>query len=157
MVLGRLLRVGEAKTLKRLRTIANHINDVESDYVGMTDDELRGREPELWAGLSRIRDRLRADPVARKTIEQQFALKNTMGYGLNSFLDHDRPVDVLARLIVGSEGTLAFITSITMRTVPVLAHTRTGLLVFDDLAAANRALPSLVDSGPATIELLDRR
>ena len=43
MVLGRLLRVGEAKTLKRLRTIANHINDVESDYVGMTDDELRGQ------------------------------------------------------------------------------------------------------------------
>ena len=43
MVLGRLLRVGEAKTLKRLRTIANHINDVESDYVGMSDDELRGQ------------------------------------------------------------------------------------------------------------------
>ncbi|MEU6697889.1 FAD-binding and (Fe-S)-binding domain-containing protein [Pseudonocardia sp. NPDC046786] len=119
------------------------------------DDELRAREPGLWAGLARIRDRLRNDPAARKTIEQQFALKNTMGYGLNSFLDHERPVDVLARLIVGSEGTLAFIASITMRTVPVLAHTRTGLLVFDDLAAANRALPSLVDSGPATIELLD--
>lgn len=119
------------------------------------DEELRSREPDLWAGLARIRDRLRNDPVARTTIEQQFALKNTMGYGLNSFLDHDRPVDVLARLIVGSEGTLAFISSITMRTVPVLPHTRTGLLVFDDLAAANRALPSLVDSGPATIELLD--
>ncbi len=43
MVLGRLLRVGEAKTLKRLRTIANHINDIESDYVGMSDDELRGQ------------------------------------------------------------------------------------------------------------------
>ncbi len=43
MVLGRLLRVGEAKTLKRLRTIANHINDVEDDYVAMSDDELRGQ------------------------------------------------------------------------------------------------------------------
>ena len=41
MVLGRLLRVGEAKTLKRLRTIANHINDVEDDYIAMSDDELR--------------------------------------------------------------------------------------------------------------------
>ena len=41
MVLGRLLRDGEAKTLKRLRTIANHINDVEDTYIAMSDDELR--------------------------------------------------------------------------------------------------------------------
>src|SRR6188472_1605428 len=43
VVLGRLLRVGEAKTLKRLRTIANHINDVEDTYVAMSDEELRGQ------------------------------------------------------------------------------------------------------------------
>ncbi|MGD9988218.1 FAD-binding and (Fe-S)-binding domain-containing protein [Pseudonocardia sp.] len=119
------------------------------------DDELRAREPDLWAGLARLRDRLRGDAAARRTIETLFSLKNTMGYGLNSFLDHDRPVDVLAHLIVGSEGTLAFVSSITMRTVPVLAHTRTGLLVFESLADANRALPELVASAPATIELLD--
>jgi len=121
------------------------------------DEELRAREPDLWAGLSRLRDRLRGDADARRTIETLFSLKNTMGYGLNSFLDHDRPVDVLAHLIVGSEGTLAFIASITMRTVPVLAHTRTGLLVFDNLADANRALPDLVASGPATIERSEER
>ncbi|WP_224386419.1 FAD-binding and (Fe-S)-binding domain-containing protein [Pseudonocardia sp. ICBG1293] len=119
------------------------------------DDELRAREPALWAGLARIRDRLRGDAALRTGLERQFSLKNTMGYGLNSFLDHHDPVQILARLLVGSEGTLAFLASITMRTVPVLAHTRTGLLVFDDLAAANRALPGLVDSGAATIELLD--
>ena len=45
MVLGRLLRVGEAKTLKRLRAIADHINDVEDDYVAMSDDELRELRP----------------------------------------------------------------------------------------------------------------
>jgi preprotein translocase subunit SecA len=43
VVLGRLLRVGEAKTLKRLRTIAVHINNVEDDYIAMSDDELRGQ------------------------------------------------------------------------------------------------------------------
>ena len=37
-----------------------------------------------------------------------------MGYGLNSFLDHHDPVQILARLLVGSEGTLAFLASITM-------------------------------------------
>ncbi len=43
MVLGRLLRVGEAKTLKRLRVIADHVNAIEDDYVAMSDDELRGQ------------------------------------------------------------------------------------------------------------------
>jgi preprotein translocase subunit SecA len=43
VVLGRLLRVGEAKTLKRLRVIADHVNAIEDDYVAMSDDELRGQ------------------------------------------------------------------------------------------------------------------
>ncbi len=43
MVLGRLLRMGEAKTLKRLRVIADHINAIESDYVDLSDDELRAQ------------------------------------------------------------------------------------------------------------------
>jgi preprotein translocase subunit SecA len=40
-VLSRLLRAGEAKTLKRLRIIADHINTLESDYAELTDAELR--------------------------------------------------------------------------------------------------------------------
>ncbi|TKV61509.1 preprotein translocase subunit SecA [Nakamurella flava] len=43
MVLGRLLRIGEAKTLKRLRVIADHINAIEDDYTGLSDDELRAQ------------------------------------------------------------------------------------------------------------------
>jgi D-lactate dehydrogenase len=119
------------------------------------DTRLAALEPELHAGIGRIRDQLRGDSVLRAKVEQQFAMKNTMGYGLNSFLDHTRPVDILAHLVVGSEGTLAFIAEIVMRTVPLLRHARTALLVFDDLSAATGALPALVGTGPATIELLD--
>ena len=119
------------------------------------DALLAAREPHLHAGLVRLRDHLRGRPDLRARIEQQFSMKNTMGYGLNSFLDHTRPVDVLAHLVVGSEGTLAFIAEIVMSTVPLLRHTRTGLLVFDDLSGATGALPALVATGPATIELLD--
>ena len=68
------------------------------------DARLAALEPELHAGLARIRDELRGDPVLRAKIEQQFSMKNTMGYGLNSFLDHTRPVDVLAHLVVGQRG-----------------------------------------------------
>ncbi|MBU2664095.1 FAD-binding oxidoreductase [Actinoplanes bogorensis] len=119
------------------------------------DDRLRALEPALWEGLARLRDRVRDDPASRTSVERQFALKNTMGYGLNALLDHDRPADILTHLLVGSEGTLGFLASIVMRTVPVHAHARTGFLVFEDLAAATAALPELVATGPAAIELLD--
>ena len=77
-------------------------------------------------GLLRLRDRVRGNPASVRHIEHQFAMKNTMGYGLNSFLDHTRPVDILAHLVVGSEGTLAFVASVVMRTVPLLPHAMTG-------------------------------
>nr|WTB28569.1 FAD-binding oxidoreductase [Streptomyces sp. NBC_00830] len=119
------------------------------------DERLRAREPALYEGLDRLRRRIAANPESVRTIRRQFAMKNTMGYGLNSFLDHSRPVDVLAHLVVGSEGTLAFVAEATFRTVPVMPHTATGLLVFDTLSAATGALPALVETAPATIELLD--
>ncbi|MET0864898.1 MAG: FAD-binding and (Fe-S)-binding domain-containing protein [Nakamurella sp.] len=119
------------------------------------DNRLRSLEPVLYQGLSRLRDRVRQNPASVRLIEQQFSMKNTMGYGLNSLLDHTRPVDILAHLVVGSEGTLAFVASVVLRTVPLLKHAMTGLLVFDSLSGATGSLPALVSTGPATIELLD--
>ena len=119
------------------------------------DERLRALEPELYAGLDRLRDRVRGNPASVRTLVQQFSMKNTMGYGLNSFLDHTGPVDVLAHLVVGSEGTLAFVASVVMHTVPLLPHAMTGLLVFDDLSAATGSLPAILETAPATIELMD--
>ncbi|MBY8882278.1 FAD-binding and (Fe-S)-binding domain-containing protein [Actinacidiphila acidipaludis] len=119
------------------------------------DDRLRDREPDLHAGLLRLRDRIRTSSQARATVERLFAMKNTMGYGLNSFLDHSTPVDILTRLMVGSEGTLGFVGEAVFRTVPVLPHAATGLLILPGLAEATDALPALLAAGARTAELLD--
>ncbi|MFF5408319.1 FAD-binding and (Fe-S)-binding domain-containing protein [Streptomyces misionensis] len=119
------------------------------------DQELRGREPQLHAGLLRLRDRVRASAGSRATVERLFSMKNTMGYGLNSFLDHTAPADILAHLMIGSEGTLGFVGEAVFRTVPVLPHTATGLLVLPGLAEATDALPALLAAGARTAELLD--
>lgn len=119
------------------------------------DDLLLAREPELHAGLVRLRDRVRGSASSRAIIEHQFSMKNTMGYALNSFLDHTRPVDVLAHLMIGSEGTLGFVSEAVFRTVPVLPHAATGLLVLASLAEATDALPALLAAGARTAELLD--
>jgi D-lactate dehydrogenase len=119
------------------------------------DARLRVLEPEIFAGLLRLRERVRDNAESRAIIEHQFAMKNTMGYGLNSLLDFECPTKILAHLLVGSEGTLGFVAEAVFRTVPRLAHATSGLLVFKDLEAANSALPALVGSGAATVELMD--
>ena len=118
-------------------------------------EQLRAREPDLFEGLLRLRDRVRGNPESVRTIQRLFAMKNTMGYGLNSFLDHEDPVAILEHLMIGSEGTLGFVASATLRTVPVHPHVATGLLVFPTVVAATSAVPELVGSQCATLELMD--
>jgi preprotein translocase subunit SecA len=43
VVLSRLLRAGEYKTVRRLRAIADHINGLEDDIAGLSDADLRAR------------------------------------------------------------------------------------------------------------------
>jgi D-lactate dehydrogenase len=119
------------------------------------DERLKALEPDLFAGLAGLRDRVRDDAESVRQIEAQYALKNTMGYGLNAFLDHTSPAQILAHLIIGSEGTLAFVARATFRTVPVHAHAATGLLIFPTLRQAMEGMPGLIATQPAAVELLD--
>ncbi|SFH38967.1 D-lactate dehydrogenase [Cryobacterium levicorallinum] len=119
------------------------------------DEQLLKHEPVLYNGLLELARRTRDNEASVATIRQQFSMKNTMGYGVNSLLDFDRAVDMLAHLIVGSEGTLGFVAEAIFRTVPKLPHVTTALLVFPGLEAATAALPALVATGAATLELMD--
>ena len=123
--------------------------------AGDADYRLRVAEPAIYEGLIRLRDRVRSNPDSVRRIEHLFAMKNTMGYSVNAFLDFNSPVEVLEHLMIGSEGTLGFIAEATFRTVPVLPHVATGFLVFDSIERATGVLPELVASGLAAIEVLD--
>ncbi|WP_238146720.1 FAD-binding and (Fe-S)-binding domain-containing protein [Ornithinimicrobium murale] len=117
--------------------------------------QLAAREPELVAGLVGLRQRVLDDPESVATVRRLFRMKNTMGYGINALVDFESPLDMLVHLMIGSEGTLGFVASATFRTLPVLPHISTGLLVFDSVAAATESVPALVDTGTGTAELLD--
>lgn len=119
------------------------------------DARLRAAEPEIAEGLLDLRRRLLDDPAAAAEVARQFSMKNTMGYGLNALLDFDDPVRILEHLVIGSEGTLAFVAEARFRTVAVQPEVATGLLVFETLPAAMAALPGLTALGLATIELMD--
>jgi len=127
------------------------VNTADND----ADARLRANEPALWNALVRLRSELLADPALISEIERMYSIKNTMGYGLNSLADYEEPAQILAHLIVGSEGTLGFVAEATFATVPLLPHAATTLLIFDSLRAATDALVEIIGSNPATVELMD--
>ena len=123
-----------------------------------SDAEVRLKEiqPDLFNVIVTQKKQIDSSSEMKAEIERQYRGKNTMGYSLNAFVDFSSPVDILLHLMVGSEGTLAYIAEATFRTIPLKPFAATNLLVFNSLAAANASLTALVESGAAAIELLDK-
>jgi D-lactate dehydrogenase len=111
-------------------------------------------EPELAAGLAAIRDEIRADPELSERIRRKFEIKNTTGYRLCAFLDAEEPLEIFRRLVVGSEGTLAFVAEAVFETVELPARTTTAWIHFPDIDQAIAPVRGLVDSGATAVELM---
>lgn len=112
-------------------------------------------EPELYNGLLRLKARIESNPELSAKIRAKYKMKNTTGYGLNAFLDFDAPVDIFSHLLIGSEGTLAYIAEAVMNTVADLPVKYTGFLLFPDLYSACAAIEPLKNAGAAALELMD--
>ena len=111
-------------------------------------------EPELAAGLEAIRDEIRADAELAERIRRKFAIKNTTGYRLCAFLDADEPLEIFRRLVVGSEGTLAFVAEAVFETVPLPARTTTSWIHFPGIEEAIATVRDFVESGATAVELM---
>jgi D-lactate dehydrogenase len=111
-------------------------------------------EPELAAGLAEIRDEIRADAELSARIRRKFAIKNTTGYRLCAFLDAEEPLEIFRRLVVGSEGTLAFVAEAVFETVPLPARTTTAWIHFPDIDQAIAPVRELVECGASAVELM---
>jgi D-lactate dehydrogenase len=114
------------------------------------------RRPDLVGGLDALARGVRDNPALAARIRHKFRLKNTTGYSLNALVDFDDPVDILAHLLIGSEGTLGFLSEITYRTVPEYADKASALILFDELGTACRAVTALKSAPVAAVELADR-
>jgi D-lactate dehydrogenase len=110
--------------------------------------------PELAHGLEQIRDELRADPELAARVARKFEIKNTTGYRLCAFLDADSPLEIFRRLVVGSEGTLAFVAEAVFDTVPLGPHAMIALVSFSDIDAAADVVAPLVAAGATATELM---
>lgn len=89
-------------------------------------------------------------------IRNKYRIKNTTGYSLNSLIDFSDPFDIISHLIIGSEGTLGFISEITLKTVEEHQHKATSLMIFPDISTACNTIPLLKSLPVTAAELVDR-
>ncbi|HEX7002927.1 MAG TPA: FAD-linked oxidase C-terminal domain-containing protein [Trueperaceae bacterium] len=88
-------------------------------------------------------------------IEARFpkVMRRVGGYNLDEFTG-GKPFN-LAKLVCGSEGTLAFIVDVTLRLQPIPTHRMLALLHFETLDSALRAVQYINRHGPSAVEILD--
>jgi D-lactate dehydrogenase len=111
----------------------------------------------LLEQLAELGRQTRANTALAAKIRHKYRLKNTTGLSLNALVDFDQPLDILSHLMVGSEGTLGFISAVTYDTVPDHPHKASALIVFPDVETCCKAVPVLKQQPVSAVELLDRR
>jgi FAD/FMN-containing dehydrogenase/Fe-S oxidoreductase len=105
-----------------------------AELISREEQHIRERQPKAWVNRCgyHLYDVLRTDAAGQSELD-------------------------LARLIVGSEGTLGLVTQATLRTAPMPKHRGVALLFFDRLEAAATAAIEAQSLGLAACDLIDRR
>ncbi len=106
--------------------------------------------------IENLRELIKTDEILYHFIKNKFKIKNTTGYSINSFVDYDDPIEIIKHLMVGSEGTLAFISNVTFKTIIDEKHKSCSFLIFNTIQDACNATILLKSAPVAAVELLDR-
>ena len=121
-------------------------------------NEFRKSHPELIGEIEAIRDEVRNDAELSELIRRKYSIKNVTGLNLLPFLIFDDPFDIIAHSMVGSEGTLAFISEVTVNTARKLPYTASAMVYFDSLKEACEAVVAMRKEAPVqSCELLDKK
>jgi D-lactate dehydrogenase len=106
--------------------------------------------------IESLRDTIKNDETLYHFIKNKFKIKNTTGYSINAFVDYQEPIEIIKHLMVGSEGTLAFISNVTFKTVIDEKFKSCSLLIFKTIQDACNATILLKSAPVVAVELLDR-
>ncbi len=164
-----------ARSLKYGKTV-DHVRSLDVILDDGTKATLGPVAPEDLDAICSRNDRSgRLHASVRDTIERHHEaisahfpkiLRRVSGYNLDEFIPGlpvrapgwvDDPWTFnLARLIVGSEGTLAVIAGAELKVVPIPASQGLVILSFATIPAALDRLAEIIATGPAAVEMVDR-
>ena len=142
-------------TLKDIRLIF-----ADGSVLDTRDEHSRkaflGQKKEWIERLRQLSDRLTNDAALAAKIRRKYQIKNTTGYSVNALIEQSDPIKMIQHLIVGSEGTLAFISDATFMTAEEPRTKATSLMLFPDIATMCEAVLILRQCPVQAAELIDR-
>lgn len=106
--------------------------------------------------IEEIRDKVRANKTLAERIRYKYSIKNTTGLSINPFIDYKDPFQIIVNLMVGSEGTLAFMSELTMKTVVNHEFKASAMIYFSDIVTACQSVVSMKPGPVHGAEMLDR-
>jgi D-lactate dehydrogenase len=107
--------------------------------------------------IESLRDEIMSDEKFVERIKYKYSIKNVTGLNIYPFVRFSDPFDIIAHLMVGSEGTLAFLSEVTMKTLPLPPFRASAMIYFSDIKEAARAVVALRSMPVSAAELLDKR
>ncbi|PIE67536.1 MAG: 4Fe-4S ferredoxin [Deltaproteobacteria bacterium] len=117
-----------------------HFSLMDGTTVDTADPDsvaaFRQSHRDMLDALLGLRRRILDNEEMASRIRRKFSIRNTSGYSLNAFTDFQDPLEILKHLIIGSEGTLAFIHNLTLRTGPIEPFRATAFVGFDSIDTA---------------------
>ena len=113
--------------------------------------------PQIIAQIEKLRDKVLYNPELVDRIKHKYSIKNVTGLNILPFVTFDDPIDIILHCLVGSEGTLAFISEVTMKTLPASPLLADAMVYFTDISEAARAVIALKSQKVSAVELLDKR
>ncbi len=142
-------------TLAGMRIIFN-----DGTILDTTDEnskkEFLNKKPLFVNRIKELSTEVQNDKQLSERIKFKYRLKNTTGYSLNALVDFSDPFEIIQHLMIGSEGTLGFISNITLRTITEYQYKATSLILFPNIIEASKAVTILKNHNVDAAELMDR-
>ena len=114
--------------------------------------------PQFLRKIEELRDKTRRNPALVERIKRKYSIKNVTGLTILPFVEYDNPFDIIAHLMVGSEGTLAFLSAITVTTADITPYSASALLLFPTTKSACEAITEMKATGMlSAAEFFDRK
>lgn len=143
------------QTIADIRIILHDGTILDTADMGSVAN-FKNNHPALIQEIENLRDQIKGNETLFNQIKNKFKIKNTTGYSINALVDYQDPIDIIKHLMVGSEGTLAFISSVTFNTVIDEKFKSCSLIFFNTIKDACNATILLKSAPVSAVELLDR-